>query len=255
MGAALEVEVLKLRRATAPRVAALAVAVGVPALGAAFMAVARADGESQMAAKVRPMLVGTGWEAYLTMIGQVLSVGVLLAVGVVVCWSFGREFTDGTFGSLFAIPTARRDIALAKATVLLGWGLGLCVATVVIAVPLGVLTGVGAPGEGMVAGVVRTLVVGGLMVVLSLPLALVASMHRGYLPGIAGLLGIVVVTQIVTVAGAGTWFPYAAPGLWAGMGGPEAAAAVGVPHLLLALPVGLGGAVATAWWWGRAEAI
>jgi|GEM_PF-3688245 len=55
---------------------------------------------------------------------------------------------------------------------------------------------------------------------------LLLGMLRGYLPGISALLGVVVVTQIVTVLGAGAWFPYAAPGMWSGMGGAETAAGV-----------------------------
>lgn len=38
--------------------------------------------------------------------------------------------------------------------------------------------------------------------------------------------GVVVVTQVATVAGAGAWFPWAAPGTWAGMDSRAAAAAV-----------------------------
>jgi ABC-2 type transport system permease protein len=34
---------------------------------------------------------------------------------------------------------------------------------------------------------------------------------------------LVVIIQVVTAFGAGAWFPYAAPGLWMGMGGAAAA--------------------------------
>ena len=255
MGAALEVEALKLRRSTPARAAGAAVVVGVCVLCAAFTAVARSDGDSQMAVKVRPMLIGTGWEAYLGLVAQVLSVGMLLAAGVVVAWSFGREHTDGTFGSLFALPTSLRRIALAKAAVLAMWGVVTCVATVFVAVALGLLLRLGPVGAVTATGAGRALAVGLLMVVLSSPLALVSSALRGYLPGVAGLLGLVVVTQVVTVMGAGAWFPYAAPGLWAGMGGEAAALAVTPVQLLLAVPVGLVGIVLTVRWWGTAEVI
>lgn len=254
MNAALEVEALKLRRSVPARVAAVAVVVGVSVLCAAFTHVAQSGGESQMAVKVRPMLIGTGWEAYLGLVAQLLSVAMLLAAGVVVAWSFGREHTDGTFGSLFAIPTSRRRIALAKAAVLAVWGAATCVGAVAAALLLGLLLRLGPLDAGAAAGAFRSVAVGVLMVVLTSPLALVSSVLRGYLPGIAGLLGLVVVTQVVTVAGAGAWFPYAAPGLWAGMGGQAAAAAVTPLQLLLPLPVGLLGLVLTVRWWETAEA-
>ncbi len=89
-----------------------------------------------------------------------------------------------------------------------------------------------------------------LMTLLALPLAWVATVLRGYLSGISTLLGIIVVTQIVTaISGAGGWFPYAAPSLWTGMGGAEAAAAVTPVQLMLAIPVGLLGAWAAAHRW------
>lgn len=253
MTPALEVEALKLRRSTPARAAGAAVVVGVSLLCAAFTAVGRSDSDSQMAVKVRPMLIGTGWEAYLGLVAQVLSIGMLLAAGVVVAWSFGREHTDGTFGSLFALPTSLRRIALAKAAVLAVWGVVTCGATVVAAVLLGLLLRLGPAGWDTVTGAGRALTVGLLMLVLTSPLALVSSALRGYLPGVAGLLGLVVVTQVVTVMGAGAWFPYAAPGIWAGMGGEAAASAVTPLQLFLAVPVGLGGLVLTVRWWGVAE--
>src|SRR5674476_1124193 len=110
MGAALAVETLKLRKAEATdaRVAAVAVVVVAPAMSAGFLAAARSDIDGPLAAKIAPMLQGTGWTGLMGFVGQILSIGMLLAVGVVVSWSFGREFTDGTFGSLFALPTPRR---------------------------------------------------------------------------------------------------------------------------------------------------
>ncbi|WP_298460903.1 ABC transporter permease [uncultured Cellulomonas sp.] len=252
-GAAVEVETLKLRRATAARVAGVAVVVGCCGLSGAFLAVARAGGDSTMAAKVAPLVHGTGWAAYLGVVAQILSVAVLLAVGLVTSWSFGREFVDGTWGSLVAIPTPPGTTAAAKLVVLAVWGLGLCLATVALAVPVGLVVGLGPPDGAALGGAARVVVVGALTVLLGLPFAWVSSAQRGYLPGIAALLAVVVVTQLVTVAGAGGWFPYAAPGLWAGMGGQTAADAVTGLQLALAVPVAVLGGVATVRWWQRAE--
>jgi ABC-2 type transport system permease protein len=251
--AAWDVEALKLRRSAVARTCALALVLGTTVLTAAFTAVGLGGGDSQMALKVRPMLRGTGWEAYLGMLGQILSVATLLAVGVVVAWTVGREFTDGTIASLQSLPTSPAAIVRAKlATVVLGAGAGAA-ATLVVAVPLGVLVGLGPPGPSALRAGAQALAVALLMTLLTLPVGLVASMRRGYLPGVGALLGLVVATQVATVAGAGAWFPWAAPGLWAGMGGDAAAAAVTPVQLLVALPVGALGAAATVRWWSTAE--
>lgn len=251
--AAWEVETLKLRRSAVARTAALVLVVGSTVMTAAFTAVGLGNGDSQMAVKVRPMLHGTGWEAYLGMLAQIMSVATLLSVGIVVTWTVGREFTDGTIASLQALPTSPADIAWAKlATVMLG-AAGCAVASLALALPLGLAIGLEPPEGAATVDALRVLAVTLLTALLTLPLAVVASVRRGYLPGVGALLALVVVTQIATVAGAGGWFPWAAPGLWAGMGGPAAANAVTPLQLLLAVPMGAIGAVGTVWWWSTAE--
>lgn len=253
MTAALEVEALKLWRATAARVAALAVALGVPALALGLvLAVERAPG-SQAAVKVAPMITGDGLASALGLAGQVLSIGLLLAGGVVVSWSFGREHTDGTIGSLVRLPTSRRAVVLAKVLLLLTWGLVVSVATIALTVLLGAAGGIGVVDDAAVAAAGRALAVGATTTLLTVPFAWVASVLRGYLAGIAALLGVVVVTQVVTVLGAGAWFPYAAPGMWAGLGGPVVAAQVVPLQLWLAVPVAVLGAAATVLAWERME--
>lgn len=253
MRAALHLEALKFRRATTVRVASVVVVLLVPAMSAAFLAVVRADTGSVLALKVAALLVDRGWGGITGFAAQIISVGALLAVGVVVSWVFGREFTDRTFGALFASPTPRSDIAAAKLLVLVVWGFALSCSAAALTLVAGMLIGLGTPDAVAWAGAGRILVVGALTVPLALPLALVASVARGYLAAVAVLLGLVVVTQIVVVLGAGAWFPYASPGLWAGLGGPQLAEAVTAPQLLLALPVGLAAAVGTWWWWRVAK--
>ena len=94
-----------------------------------------------------------------------------------------------------------------------------------------------------------------LTTLLALPLALVASAGRGYLPGVGALLAIVVVTQIVTALGAGAWFPWAAPGLWSGLGGAELAAQVTPLQLAMPYLVGALGMSLAAWWWKHCEVV
>lgn len=253
MSAAWEVERLKLRRSAVARSASLALVVGSCLIAAAFTSVGLAGGDSQLATKVRPMLLGTGWEAYLGMLAQILSVGTLLAIGVLAAWVVGREFTDGTVASIQALPTPPSRIVWAKIAAVVLSALSSGVAAVLVAVVLGVLIGLGRPDAAALEGASRALVVVALSTLLALPVALVASVRRGYLPAIGALLGIVVVTQVATVAGAGAWFPWAAPGMWAGLGGQAAAAAVTPLQLALAVPVGVVASLLTARWWSTAE--
>jgi len=257
MRAALAVEVLKMRRSRVVVVATVILSFLIPTLAAGFMVAYTAGGDSQLTAKVSTMVTGSTWSDYLGLMGQLLSVGALLAVGVVVSWVFGREHSDGTFGSLYALPVSRARIAWAKGLVVLGWGLAASVLAAIVAVPIGLTIGLDGPaGFGDITrAAAMPVTVAVLTTLLALPFGLVASVGRGYLPAIGVMLGVVVITQIVTIVGAGAWFPWAAPGLWSGMGGAELASSVSAVQLALPVLVGLLGIWATTAWWKRAEVV
>ncbi len=71
-GPACALAFLTLRRSTPARLASALMVLGVPVLTAALVAVARSDGTSQLAVKVKPMLVGTGWESFLNLVAQLM---------------------------------------------------------------------------------------------------------------------------------------------------------------------------------------
>lgn len=248
-GPALAFEALKFRRAPVVRTVSVLIGVALPVLAAAFMVAATSDGSSQIGLKAAAMLTGAGWSGYLSMVGMLLSVGALMGIGFVVCWCFGREFTDKTAAGLFALPVSRRRFAYAKFTVILLWALLLCLASIAVAFLAGAVIGLGLPGPEDLAVAGRAWLAGALAALLACPLAVVASVARGYLPGIGALVLLVVITQVVTAFGAGAWFPYAAPGLWMGMGGAAAAETVSPLQLFLCVPVSVLGIAVTGEWW------
>jgi ABC-2 type transport system permease protein len=244
-----EFEALKFRRAPVVRTVSVLIGVALPVLAAAFMVAATSDGSSQIGLKAAAMLTSSGWSGYLAMVGMLLSVGALMGIGFVVCWCFGREFTEKTEACLFALPVSLRRLAYAKFMVILLWAMLLCLASVAVAFLAGAVIGLGIPGPDDLAVAGKAWVAGALAAVLACPLAVVASVARGYLPGIGALVLLVVITQVVTAFGAGAWFPYAAPGLWMGMGGAEAAETVNPLQLFLCVPVSALSITLTAQWW------
>jgi ABC-2 type transport system permease protein len=253
--AAIRVEWLKLRRSRMSLLTAVIVGIGVPALTAGFLAAAtRGPADTTLAIKVNAMLIGQGWPAYLGMLAQILSVMSFLGVGFVVAWCFGREFTDHTISGLYALPTSLTTIAAAKYTVLLAWSLALSLVTLAAAFALAPLAGLPARSTDSLEPAAKVLAVGINGALLAYPLAFIASAARGYLPAIAGLILIVVITQILTVLGVGAWVPYAATSLWAGMGGPAVAATI-APHHLALIPLTAAGVAATLWWWRRMQVV
>ncbi|TQJ40073.1 ABC-2 type transport system permease protein [Arthrobacter sp. SLBN-112] len=248
-GPTVEFEALKFRRAPVVGTVSVLIGVALPVLAAAFMVAATSDGSSQIGLKAAAMLTATGWAGYLAMVGMLLSVGALMGIGFVVCWCFGREFTEKTEACLFALPVSRLRLASAKFTVILLWALLLCLVSLAVAFLAGALIGLGVPGPEDLAVAGKAWCAGALAALLACPLAVVASVARGYLPGVGALVLLVVITQVVTAFGAGAWFPYAAPGLWMGMGGAAAAETVSPLQLFLCVPVSALGIAITAQWW------
>ncbi|QJW35000.1 ABC transporter permease [Cellulosimicrobium protaetiae] len=251
MRAALEAEALKLARSAVARIATVAIVVVVPVLAVGFAAAAEHGGTSALALKVRPLVPGTGWDAVTGTTGQVLTVASLLATGFVVSWTFGREITQGTIEPLLTSLPSRAAVVTAKLGVVTGWAAAAGTASVGVAVLLGLALGpdAGSPWPGFTRAVTGAV----LAALLALPCALVATWGRDALAGVGTVLGMVVVTQVFTVVGAGAWFPWAAPSLWLGMGGPDVH--VSGWQLAAAPAVAAASWWATATWWRRAELV
>lgn len=239
LSTALSVEALKLGRSAVARIATALLVVLVPLGSVGLVALARSpQAVGPTAAKLADYASGDLATTHLLVCAQVISVAALVAGGFFVAWSFGRELEGGTAGALFGLAVPRGTIALAKCLVALAW----IVACVVLAVAVttaasAVVTA--ASGETFAAwGGARDAVVAGLLGGgLALPFAWVATVTRSQLGTVGTLVGMVALTQVVVLLGGGSWFPYAAPSLWAGLGGAEAATAIRLPHLLLAAAV------------------
>ena len=252
---ALSVEALKLRRSVVARLATALLVLLVPLGSVGMVALARSpQAVGPTAAKLADYATGDLATTHLLVCAQVIAVAALVAGGFFLAWSFGRELEDGTAGALFGLAVPRGTIALAKCLVALAW-IAACV-VVAVAVTVAASAAVtAASGESFGprawAGASTALAAGLLGGGLALPFAWVATVTRSQLGTVGALVGIVALTQIVVLLGGGSWFPYAAPSLWTGMGGADAAAAIGLPHLLLTAAVAPLAAAAVVHAWRR----
>lgn len=253
MDAAYEVETLKLRRSPVPRVAGVALLLGPSGLAAAFSVMASRGGTDPMSVKARAMTTEAGWDGYLAGLSQILASGGLLGMGVVVAWCFGREYVDRTVVSLYGSATPRTRVAAAKLVVLTIWCAQVSLLSAPAILLMGLATGLGWPDIEALEGLARIVLLSFMTGLLSLTMALFASVGRGYLPAVGGLIGIIVVAQVAVVAGIGSWVPYSSPGLWAVSAVNAGIPAVPLWHLVI-VPVTAGlVACATVEWWRRAE--
>ncbi len=254
MSPAYAVEALKLRRSRVVLVATFALVLVPAVLARGFLAAAEQGGVDPASLKAQAMLPGVGWTGYLGGLMQVYATAGIVGVGVVVGWCFGREYSNRTVVSLYASATPRDAVANAKLVLLTVWATAVGLAAVLVACLLGLASGLGMPDYGDVGTAARMAALAVLSGLLALPVAVAASLGRGYLPAVGGVLVLVVLAQVAAIAGAGGWWPWSVAAVWAM--GPEAGMpAIAAARLLLVPAVALAGAAVTVHWWRHAEVV
>lgn len=225
------------RKALASRVLAVTsvlLVVGVTAIATATT-IAAAGGNEQLAAKLGPVAARGGWTGLLAVADQVTAAAAVGAFGIGLSWLYGREFSEGTITGLFALPVSRPSIALAKLAVYLLWTIAAAgVLTVTIAVAAGAAFR-DLPDTSGWAGLGRLLALTVMSALPALPAAWAATLGRGLLPGVAISAVLMVAGQLIVGAGdAGSWFPFAAPALWAIKPGSTSAVQLAITGLVAA---------------------
>ncbi|MGC0141472.1 ABC transporter permease [Pseudactinotalea sp. Z1732] len=237
MTAAIRTEALKLFRSAVGVLGTIALVGGVLVLVAGLTTAVRA-GNAQVIAQAGPG-AQLDWAGMLAMSMQITAAGALLGCGVVLTWLVGREFSDGTISALFALPVSVGRIVLGKIAVYGLWVVAVHLALAAGLLALGLLLGYGVPDAGGWAGLLRLFVLGLLTGAIAMPVAWVATLTRSVLAGVGATIGLVALAQVGVLAGAGGWFPLAAPALWAmsGSGTPAVGIAPGTSvtgvHLLI----------------------
>lgn len=209
----LGLEARKLARAMVTRVATLAGLVLVTVATAGGYAAAMHAGDTDLGKKAASMVTSPGWDGYTGLGATSVSATTLLAVGVVMSWSVGREFTDGTMVGLFAVPPTLRSIAAAKMTATLSWAALLGVGEAVLLKTTGLILGLGPAGAASCFAVLALVAV--LLSAGVLPVMWAATHWRGYLAGIGFTLAILVATNLAAGFGLGACTPWSIPVVWA----------------------------------------
>lgn len=243
--AALHVEARKALASRALRTTTVLVIAGISVLGGTLVAAA-IGGNEQVTSQLGPLADETGWPLFTGVVAQVTAAGGLLAFGVALTWNFGREFADGTITGLFALPTPRATIAVAKLIIHGAWVIGVALIFTALLAVTGLILRLGAIDAVVLGHLGRQLVLTVLTGLIATPAAWAATLGRGFLPGIATTVGLIVVAQVTVIVDPDTaaWFPLAAPALWALFPG-----SVSAPQLLAVaiVPVTFGALTARAW--------
>jgi ABC-2 type transport system permease protein len=193
------------------------------------------------------------WSTYLNFLAQGIAVGGVMVFGLIISWVFGREYTDHTIKDVLALPTPRSSVVMAKLIVITLWALALTVLVMLVGFAVGSLIRLPpTSSQVMMRDGIVLAVTALLTIAVALPFSFFASAGHGYLPPMGAILATVVVTQIITWAGWGEFFPWAVPALYAGLG-TVSSGHLGAMSYMLAMLICLVGIVATLLWWQRAD--
>jgi ABC-2 type transport system permease protein len=194
-------------------------------------------------------LSATDWTTYLGLFGQLLAAGGFILFVLVISWTFGREFTDGTVKDLLAVPVQRSSILLAKFIVAAVWSAGLAIVISIAGLVMGALIQLPGGSTGVIArGSVMVGITAGLTIALVMPFAFFASVGRGYLLPVGVAVLTLMMTNLVAIAGWGEYFPWAVAGLYAQGKSP-------LPQVSywIVIATALAGMAGTYLWWKYAD--
>lgn len=247
---ALRVEGLKIRKSKVIWVTVAAFTIA-PLMAGFFMFVLKnpeiAKSSGLLGAKAQ--IAGeANWPSYLSLHSQMIAVGGIIIFGFVTSWIFGREYADRTAKDLLALPYSRAVIVVAKFITSFITNIVLSAYVVTLGFLIGWIIGLPQWSSAILAnGLYVLLVVTILTIALCTPVAFFASYGRGYLAPLGFVIFTLVLSQIVTAAGFGDYFPWAIPAVYSGIAG--SGSVLGLNSLLIIIGTSLLGVFSTLYWW------
>ena len=248
--AALTVEALKVRRSRVPLMTFLA-ATGAAGIDALFMFILSDPGRARQLGLLNQKANLSGltadWPGLLSFLAQIVAVADLMLFSFILTWVFGREAVDGTMRYLLALPVPRATIVLAKFTVAALWAAvtNVWLAALVLATGKALdLPGVDAATVGH--GLLVAAVAAGLMLLVTAPVALVASAGRGYLAPLSSALAALVVAQVGSGLGWAEIIPWAVPAVAADL---VPGTSLGPSSIIICVLTAACGVLGTLAWW------
>ncbi len=162
------------------------------------------------------------WKNYLVLLMQGIAGVGFVGMGFVTSWVFGREFSEHTVKDILVIPIPRSYIVYSKFIIVVVWSIILSIVYFAVGLSIGSL--IGLPdwsGKIVIQYTYKYLITSLLILLLSTPVAFLASYSRGYLVPLGFVILTLIMANFVGMVGLGPYFPWAVPGLYGTPGGTE----------------------------------
>jgi ABC-type transport system involved in multi-copper enzyme maturation permease subunit len=155
------------------------------------------------------------WQNYFTLLVQGFAGVGVIGIGFVASWIFGREFSEHTIKDILVLPVSRSYIVLSKFIVILLWSIILSIVYFAISILVGLLIDIpNWSNELVLLNISKYSVTSLLTILLSTPVAFLASYSRGYMLPMGFVILTLIVANFTGIVGLGPYFPWAIPGLY-----------------------------------------
>ena len=190
----------------------------------------------------------TDWATYLGFSAMIIAAGGFFLFTFAISWVFGREFADGTLKDMLAVPISRLTILLAKFILVAVWSAALAMGILILSLVVGAIINLPQGSFSVILHGSATMAITACLVIATvLPIALFASVGRGYLLPMGVAILALIMANLVMVLGWGEYFPWAVPALVA-----QDTHLSPVSYWIVLL-TGLAGVLVTYLWWMRAD--
>ena len=155
------------------------------------------------------------WKNYLVLLMQGIAGVGLIGIGFVTSWIFGREFSEHTVKDILSVPISRTLIVYSKFIVVVFWSIILAIVYFVFGLIIGFLVGLPDWSSEIVTQYTfKYFVTTILILLLSTPVAFLASYSRGYIIPLGFVILTLLLANFIGMVGLGPYFPWAIPGLY-----------------------------------------
>lgn len=189
------------------------------------------------------------WPGFLGVLVQTIASLGLIGFGFVTSWVFGREYSERTIKDILALPVSRASIVISKFIIIALW----CSLLALIMFTTTILIGKYADLPGWSEQVFyhyvhKFFVTAFLTLLLSTPVAFIASYSRGLMAPIGFVILSMIIAQFTGMVGFGPYFPWSIPGVYTVPSGTAGLELVLGSYFILALTSIAGFAGTIAWW-------
>lgn len=210
---------------------------------------------NSVAASSKVSMFKAEWPSYFQLLIQIiLSMGTI-GFGFVSSWIFGREYTDHVVKDILALPVNRLTIVSSKFIIIVLWSLLLSLTLFAF----GILAGftVNIPNWSTEIGYTYFIIfmkTAFLTILISTPVAFIASFSRGYLAPLGYVIFTLIITNLVVIGipTIAPYIPWAIPALISGLVGPN----LPIPDIssyIILFSTCIFGLVGTLLWWRFAD--